>query len=77
MSQIFSEIGKEEKLCVRKVSFFDDGLEKFSHTPKGRDAFALLSRRKPSPCGRMVSASLLISKQNRHRLNHFMPEERA
>ncbi len=69
MGQIHSVLGKRAQLCVRKASSFDNEMDEFGHTPKGRDAFAPLPRRKPSPCGRMPSVSLLVSGQNRPRLN--------
>lgn len=68
MRQIHSVLGKKVKLCVRKVSFLDDEMDEFGHTPTGRDAFDPLRRRKCSKLLAVSCAFLLLTGQNRLRL---------
>jgi hypothetical protein len=72
MGQIHSDLGKKVKLYARKASFFDDEVDEFGHTPKGRGTLASLWRRKCSKLPAVPCAFLLILRPNRLRLNNFL-----
>jgi len=57
------------KACVSTARLFDAKMGDFFHTAKRRGAFAQLSRRKSSKLLAVPCGFLLISGQNRYRLN--------
>jgi len=53
------------QLCVRKANRFDDEMDEFGHTPKGRRAFATLRRQRCSKLLAVTCALFLAARQNR------------
>jgi len=82
MGQIHSGLEKKVRLYVHKASFFNDEMDEFGHTPKGRgDLASLFSANFPKKigtsrkCSKLLAvpcAFLLILRPNRLRLNNFL-----